>query len=66
MQRVEGVGEVQADGGVLHVYAGAAPGLVGRLVEAVADGGAELRDLAVAEPTLETVYLKLTGREYRE
>lgn len=66
MRRVGGVSEVQADGAVLHVYAGAASGLVGRLVEAVGDGGAELRDLAVAEPTLETVYLKLTGKEYRE
>ncbi len=66
MRRVGGVSEVQADGSVLHVYAAAAAGLVGRLVEAVAEGGAELRDLAVAEPTLETVYLKLTGKEYRE
>jgi ABC-2 type transport system ATP-binding protein len=66
MRRVGGVNEVQADGAVLHVYAAAAPGLVGRLVEAVSEGGAELRDLAVAEPTLETVYLKLTGKEYRE
>ncbi len=66
IQRVNGVGEVQAAGAVLHVYASAAAGLVARLVEAVADGGAELRDLAVAEPALETVYLKLTGKEYRE
>jgi ABC-2 type transport system ATP-binding protein len=63
-----GIDEVQKQPGdpVLHVYAGMAQGLVPRLVETVTASGGELRDLSVAEPTLEAVYLKLTGREYRE
>jgi hypothetical protein len=32
----------------------------------VMDAGADLRDLSVSEPTLETVFIKLTGRELRE
>jgi ABC-2 type transport system ATP-binding protein len=61
-----GVNDIHTDDRVLHVYAAATPGLIGRIVEAVSASGAELRDLAVAEPALETVYLKLTGKEYRE
>ncbi|MHB8575952.1 MAG: ATP-binding cassette domain-containing protein [Dehalococcoidia bacterium] len=61
-----GVNDVQAEDRALHVYAGLAQGLVARVVESVAEAGAELTDLSVTEPTLEAVYLKLTGREYRE
>jgi len=38
---------------------------VPEVVSAVMSTGNELRDLSVAEPTLEAVYLTLTGREYR-
>lgn len=61
-----GVNDVQREERVLRVYAGVAEGLVPRVVQAVAGAGAELHDLSVMEPTLEAVYLKLTGKEYRE
>jgi ABC-2 type transport system ATP-binding protein len=61
-----GVNDAQSDDRVLRVFATAESGLVGRVVEAVSNSGAELRDLAVSEPALEAVYLKLTGKEYRE
>jgi ABC-2 type transport system ATP-binding protein len=35
-------------------------------VAAAERGGFELVDLSVAEPTLETVFINLTGRELRE
>jgi ABC-2 type transport system ATP-binding protein len=63
---VPGVLGVEADGRTLRVQVQAHPGLVGAVVAAVSQSGAELRDLTVAEPSLEAVFLKLTGKEYRE
>ena len=37
-----------------------------RLVAAAESGGFEVADLSVAEPTLETVFINLTGRELRD
>ncbi|HEY0783637.1 MAG TPA: ABC transporter ATP-binding protein, partial [Thermoanaerobaculia bacterium] len=64
--RVPGVLGTLVQGGVVRVRADANPGLVGAVVAAVAASGGELRDLAVSEPSLEAVFLKLTGKEYRE
>ena len=63
---LSGVASVEGEGRTLHIYAGTGAGIVGRVVNAVSDTGAELTDLSVIEPSLEAVYLKLTGREYRE
>jgi ABC-2 type transport system ATP-binding protein len=53
------------DGGVeLHI-AGAAH-LVPRVVNAAEEGGFDVIDLSVTEPTLETVFIQLTGKELRE
>ncbi len=53
------------DGGVeMHVAGG--PQLVPRTVSVAADGGYDIIDLSVSEPTLETVFIQLTGRELRE
>ncbi len=55
--------EVTADG--LRVIAAAgADGLLPELVQAAA--GLGLRDLAITEPSLETVFIRLTGRDLRE
>ncbi len=40
--------------------------LVPRVVEAAEAGGFSLADLSVAEPTLETVFIGLTGKELRD
>ena len=63
---VEGVTRTRLiDGGVeLHVQG--AERIVPRVVTAAEHGGFELVDLAVAEPTLETVFINLTGKELRE
>ena len=37
-----------------------------RVVDAAESGGFDLADLSVAEPTLETVFINLTGKELRE
>jgi len=40
--------------------------IVPRVVSSAEGGGFDLLDLAVAEPTLETVFINLTGKELRE
>jgi ABC-2 type transport system ATP-binding protein len=53
------------DGGVeLHVQGG--DHLVPRVVTAAERGGFDLVDLSVSEPSLETVFINLTGKELRD
>jgi ABC-2 type transport system ATP-binding protein len=40
--------------------------IIPRVVSASERGGFELVDLSVAEPTLETVFINLTGKDLRE
>ena len=55
----------RVDGGVeLHVQGG--DRLVPRIVLAAERGGFDLADLSVAEPSLETVFINLTGKELRD
>ena len=63
---VRGVTDVRVDARVARVYASRTEGLVGDLVNAIAAAGAEVTDLSVADTSLETVFLSLTGRELRE
>jgi ABC-2 type transport system ATP-binding protein len=53
------------DGGLeLHVRGG--DRLLARVVAAAESGGFEVADLSVAEPSLETVFINLTGRDLRD
>jgi ABC-2 type transport system ATP-binding protein len=63
---VEGVTRVrQTDDGIeLHVRGGQR--LLARVFEVSDAAGYEVADLSVAEPTLETVFISLTGRELRD
>ncbi len=65
-QHVEGVTRTRVvDGGVeLHVKG--AERIIPRVVSASERAGFDLVDLSVAEPTLETVFINLTGKELRE
>ncbi len=54
--------EVTAEG--LRVIASGSDGLLPELVQAAAGHG--LRDLQITEPSLETVFIQLTGRDLRE
>jgi ABC-2 type transport system ATP-binding protein len=64
--RLEGLTRTRAlpDGVELQVRG--ADRLVPRVVEAAEAGGFSLADLSVAEPTLETVFIGLTGKELRD
>ena len=48
-----------------RLYAEAAPALVGPATQAVLLGGAQVRDLHVKQPSLEDVFIYLTGRHLR-
>jgi ABC-2 type transport system ATP-binding protein len=52
------------DGLELHVRGG--DRLLARVVAAAEGGGFEVADLSVAEPSLETVFINLTGRDLRD
>jgi ABC-2 type transport system ATP-binding protein len=54
--------EIMPDG--LRVIAASSDGLLPDLVQAAAGHG--LRDLTITEPSLETVFIQLTGRDLRE
>jgi ABC-2 type transport system ATP-binding protein len=61
-----GVTKVEADGDQLRVFSADPEGLLGDLVSIGAANGLHVRDAAQAKPSLETAFLALTGREYRE
>jgi ABC-2 type transport system ATP-binding protein len=48
-----------------RVYADSAKRLVGSAAQAVVSAGAEVRDLSVKQPSLEEVFIFLTGRQLR-
>ena len=41
-------------------------GLLPRIIDAAEAAGSEVKDLSVTEPTLESVFINLTGKELRE
>jgi ABC-2 type transport system ATP-binding protein len=61
-----GVSKVEADGDQVRVFTREPEGVLGELVAAGAASGLHVRDAAQLKPSLETVFLTLTGREYRE
>jgi daunorubicin resistance ABC transporter ATP-binding subunit len=61
-----GVSKVEAEGDTLRVFSSDPEGLLGELVAIGAESGLHVRDAAQLKPSLETVFLTLTGREYRE
>jgi daunorubicin resistance ABC transporter ATP-binding subunit len=61
-----GVTKIEAEGDQLRVFSTDAEGLLGDLVSLGAANGLHVRDAAQAKPSLETAFLALTGREYRE
>jgi ABC-2 type transport system ATP-binding protein len=52
--------------GALEIYVAGVDRLVPRIVEAVDVAGLEIADLQVAVPTLESVFIALTGKELRD
>jgi ABC-2 type transport system ATP-binding protein len=64
---VEGVTRTRVtDDGRLELHMQGGDRLVPRVVISAEHGGYELVDVSIAEPSLETVFISLTGRELRE
>ena len=64
LRNTPGVTGVEPIEGGLRVLAKAQDGLLANVVTAASAFG--LRDVTTAEPSLETVFIRLTGRELRE
>jgi ABC-2 type transport system ATP-binding protein len=65
--KLEAVESQDADGlERLRLFVEPGPGLLDRVLAAARDGGADLRHVSLAQPSLEDVYIHLTGRELRE
>jgi daunorubicin resistance ABC transporter ATP-binding subunit len=61
-----GVRKVETEADRVRVFTHEPDGLLGALVTAGAGAGLTVRDASQLKPSLETVFLNLTGREYRE
>ena len=61
-----GISKVETEGDQVRVFAREPDGVLGELVTAGASAGLTVRDAAQLRPSLETVFLSLTGREYRD
>jgi len=65
-RELEGVTRTRVIDGGLELHITGAERLVPRVVGAADQASFELQDLSVAEPTLETVFINLTGKDLRE
>ncbi|MDQ1391556.1 MAG: type transport system ATP-binding protein [Acidimicrobiaceae bacterium] len=65
-QEVAGVTSVNQVDGSLHVHVKGASSVVPPIVTSAEKAGFSVQDLSVAEPTLETVFINLTGKELRD
>jgi ABC-2 type transport system ATP-binding protein len=61
-----GVSKVESEGDHVRVFTREPEGVLGELVTAGSAAGLTVRDATQLKPSLETVFLTLTGREYRE
>ncbi|MFC6883060.1 MULTISPECIES: ABC transporter ATP-binding protein [Actinomadura] len=66
LDRRDGISKVELGEGQVRVFATAPDGLLGELVTAAASAGVTVTDASQLRPSLETAFLTLTGREYRE
>src|SRR5438128_3387645 len=63
---VDGVTDSRQVEGAVVLHVKGASGVLPQVVTAAERGGFVVRDLSVAEPTLETVFIHLTGKELRD
>ncbi len=65
-REIEGITRTRQVEGGLELHVKATDRLVPRIVVAAEAGGFDLVDISVSEPSLETVFINLTGKELRE
>jgi ABC-2 type transport system ATP-binding protein len=64
LTQMTGVANVECSGKLLRVLAQSSDGLLSEIVSSAQPFG--LRDMRITQPTLETVFIRLTGRDLRE
>jgi ABC-2 type transport system ATP-binding protein len=64
--RVDGVSTSATVDGVVHLGVKGTDGVLPRVIAAADQGGFRVTDLKVTEPTLETVFINLTGKDLRD
>jgi ABC-2 type transport system ATP-binding protein len=65
-KEVEGVQTAGVAGGDVRLEVSGADAILLRVISAADKGGFAVNDVHVAEPTLETVFIKLTGKDLRD
>jgi ABC-2 type transport system ATP-binding protein len=65
-REVEGVTESKQVDGVIRIQVKGASSVLPPIVTAAERAGYQINDLSVAEPTLETVFINLTGKDLRD
>ena len=65
-EQIAGVTESRRLDGTIQLLVKGAGGLLPRVVNVAEQGGFNIVDLSVTQPTLESVFIKLTGKELRE
>jgi ABC-2 type transport system ATP-binding protein len=65
-REVEGVTQSKQVDGAIRIHVQGASSVLPPIVTAAERGGFQVNDLSVAEPTLETVFINLTGKELRD
>ncbi len=65
-KRVKGTVKAQRVGSAIQLHVKGAAGVLPEIVAAAEHGRFAITDLSVAEPTLETVFISLTGKELRD
>ena len=63
---VDGARQARVVDGRIHLSVDASAGLLPRIIDAAEASGSSVHDLSVTEPTLESVFINLTGKDLRE
>jgi ABC-2 type transport system ATP-binding protein len=65
-EQIAGVSRVEVLDGVIRLWCAETSGILPRIIELAEDAGSAVRDVSSSAPTLETVFIDLTGKELRE
>ncbi|MBI1791924.1 MAG: ABC transporter ATP-binding protein [Acidobacteria bacterium] len=66
LRRIDGIEVLQADESQLRLSLAAASRRLPQIFSALAEAGAEVRGTTLTQPSLESLFIKLTGKELRE
>jgi ABC-2 type transport system ATP-binding protein len=64
--KVDGARQAKIVDGRIHLSVDSSAGLLPRIIDAAEAAGASVNDLSVTEPSLESVFINLTGKDLRE